>query len=88
MGPPDLIVWVFFDRKTNSNLIWRLQRSVCVMISSVLCTTFTSALEIILGLFPLGLFCRGVATKINKHLWATGELHESDTEGNWNYRLQ
>ncbi|TMW48248.1 hypothetical protein DOY81_006674, partial [Sarcophaga bullata] len=56
----------------NLKLVERLQRSA-------LRTTPTVALEIILGLPPLDLYCRGVAAVIGRRLWASGQWCGSDT---------
>ena len=70
--------WEYLDRNTNSKLIQRLQRSARIIISGALRITPTSALETILGLISLALFCRGAAVKVSKRLWATGQWHDSD----------
>ena len=65
-----LVWWESLYRNTKSKLIQRLQRSACIIINGALRNTHTSSLVIILGLFPLVLFCRGATAKISKYLWS------------------
>ena len=51
-----IVWWKYLDRKTNSKLMQRVKRSVCIVSSDALRTTPTSTLKIIFGIFSLDIF--------------------------------